>query len=632
LLVLPDVVYAQTGSPIVHLPGMGVSDIPFTVSIETPAQQPTDVTPYTFRVFDDKGQEVEATARTGLLIGAQPSPPETLLVSVAGVYTVQTQIGEEIVDRSLRVLPGWMTLLPPLLTIVVAVAFRQVLAALAAGGLLGALFIAGYNPFLAVLRWGDQLILGSLSSSWNASVLLVILVLGGLIGIIARNGSVYGVVEVVTGWAKTPRSGHLATWALGMIIFFEGFVSTLVVGNTMRPITDRLRISREKLSFIVDATSAPVASVALISGWIGFEVGLIGDALRSVQLDYNAYQIFLETIPYRFYPLLMMFFVVLIAVMQRDFGPMLPAERRARTTGKLLADGAAPLSGDADSQLKPVDGQVRHWIYAAIPLLTVMLVTFWGMWATGRDALVAGGADTATADLWTVFGKADGSRALLWGSLIGTLLAFVITVGLRQMRLTDCLNAWLAGAQSVFLAVVILVLAWALVAACEEMQTARYIVSVATGFLSPHLVPTLTFVIACLVSFATGTSWGTMALVTPLVVPLCVGVAQAAGITGGEAHTLLLGTIAGVLSGAVWGDHCSPISDTTIMSSMACGADHIDHVRTQMPYAMTVGMVGILLGDLPSAYGVNPWVSLLLGATALTLLVRFWGKSTATAP
>lgn len=617
---------AQAGIEL-SLPSVGVAGIPFGITARVPDAQATDLTPYTIRLFDPSGEEVLETVQTGALIGKSPETVEKFTASGSGLYWIQARIGEETIERSLRILPGWMTLLPALLTIVIAVSFRQVLPALAVGGLLGALFMADFNPFVAVLRWGDQLILGSLTSSWNASILLVILTLGGMIGIISQNGSVYGVVNLVTGWAKTPRSGQLATWALGLIIFFEGFVSTLVVGSTMRPITDRLRISREKLSFIVDATSAPVASIALISGWIGFEVGLIGDALRSVNLDYNPYQIFLATIPYRFYPVLMIVFVGMVAVMQRDFGPMLQAERRARTTGKVIADGATPMGGSTnDSQ--PLGGiQVRHWLFALLPLVVVMGVTLWGMWATGRDAILLSGGASGSVDLSTAFGKADGSRALLWGSFVGTLVAVTLTVGLRHMRLSACLDAFVEGARSVFLAVIILVLAWALVEACKEIHTAEYIVSVATGFLSPHLIPALTFLIACLVSFATGTSWGTMALLTPLVVPLAVGVTGNAGITGDEAYILLLGTIAGVLSGSVWGDHCSPISDTTIMSSLSCGSDHVDHVRTQMPYAMVVALVGIVVGDLLCAYGFSPWIGLILGAGILYAVLRFIGKS-----
>lgn len=628
-LLLTSSALAQSGIEL-SIPSVGVAGIPFELTASVPAAQATDLTPYTIRLFDPSGQEVLETVQTGALIGKSPVTLEKLTASGSGLYWIQARIGEEMIERPLRVLPGWMTLLPALITIVIAISFRQVLPALAVGGLLGALLITDFNPFVAVLRWGDKLILGSLTSSWNASILLVILTLGGMIGIISRNGSVYGVVNLVTGWAKTPRSGQLATWALGLIIFFEGFVSTLVVGSTMRPITDRLRISREKLSFIVDATSAPVASIALISGWIGFEVGLIGDALRSVHLDYNPYQIFLATIPYRFYPVLMIVFVGMIAAMQRDFGPMLQAERRARTTGKVIADGAKPLGGStSDSQ--PLDGiQVRHWLFALIPLVVVMGITLWGMWATGRDAILAGGGAIGSVDLSTAFGKADGSRALLWGSFVGTLIAVALTVGLRHMRLSACLDAFVEGARSVFLAVIILVLAWALVAACTEIHTAEYIVSVATGFLSPHLIPALTFVIACLISFATGTSWGTMALLTPLVVPLAVGVTGNAGIVGNEAYLILLGTIAGVLSGAVWGDHCSPISDTTIMSSLSSGSDHVDHVRTQMPYAITVALVGIVAGDLPCAFGLNPWIGVILGSAILYAVLRFVGKSTET--
>ena len=621
-------VIAQSSTVTLTKPAISVSNIGFSVTIQSSGQAPTSIIPFTLRLFDMDNQLIVESTRSGALIGDREISVDGLKFPSSGTFRMLlTTEGNPDLLETIRVLPGWMTILPPLFAIVIAIVFRQVLIALAAGGIMGAFLLTGFDPFTALLRWGDHLILDSLSSRWNGSVVLVILILGGLIGLITRNGSVYGVVDSFTSWARTPRSGQIATWLFGLVIFFEGFVNTLVVGNTMRPVTDKLKISREKLSFIVDATAAPVASIALISGWIGFEVGLIGDALAGVNLDYNPYQTFLETIPYRFYPILMLFFVVLIAFMNRDFGPMLRAECRARSTGQVLSDHAKPLSGEEDQALQPTNGQRRHWFFAFFPLFVVIGVTFWGMWATGRQAILAGHGDPELATLWTIFGKGDGSQALLWGAIIGTLSALLITIGGRLLSLPDALDACVIGAKSVFLAVIILIMAWALVGACRELQTANYIVSMTSGLLSPYLVPALTFIIAALVSFATGTSWGTMALIMPLVVPLSVGLSADAGITGDSAYTLLLATISGVLSGAVLGDHCSPISDTTIMSSMATGADHIDHVRTQAPYALLVGFVGIVVGDLPVAYGFSPWISLILGAGILIAVLFFFGKS-----
>lgn len=607
------------------LPDVAVSDIAFSLTVEKSAT--SGPVQGSLTVTTETSISTNIITRSVALDGVSSLQIEGLVLPASGSYIVKFDTETGSVTQPLRVLPGVYTVLPPLIAIAFALIFRQVLLALAAGGFLGALLLSGYNPFIAILRHADQLVLESVTSRWNASVLLVIIILGGMIGVITRNGSVYGVVNLVTGWARTPRSGQIATMAMGLVIFFEGFVNTLVVGNTMRPVTDRLRISREKLSFIVDATAAPVASIALISGWIGFEVGLIGDALQSVDLTFNPYVTFIETIPYRFYPILMLFFVFFIAYQKRDFGPMYQAELRSRTTGKLLADDAVSLGGD-ENALRPIGDRVTHWGYAFLPLLVVIGVTFWGMWSTGVSAISDTGGDVQAASLWSIFGQGNGSVALLWGSVCGAIAAVAATVGFRLLSVSDCIGSWIEGVKSVLLAVVILILAWALVAACKELRTADYIVALTTGSLSPEMLPALTFIVSALVSFATGTSWGTMALMMPLVVPLSVGLSTGEVTPGSDAYVNLLATISGVLSGAVWGDHCSPISDTTIMSSMASGADHVDHVSTQAPYALVVGIVSIVLGDLPAAYGLSPWISLVAGAAALFLIIRIVGRPT----
>ena len=227
-----------------------------------------------------------------------------------------------------------------------------------------------------------------------------------------------------------------------------------------------------------------------------------------------------------------------------------------------------------------------------------------------------------------VVGNANSYHALLWASLSGVTAALVLTLGQRLLTLRQAMEGLVEGFKAMLMALAVLVLAWSIGAICSELQTAAYVVGLAEGLLSPHWVPVLVFVISAIVAFATGTSWGTLAIMTPLVIPIIHGLSTAAGYAPGEGiyMTLLLGTIASVLTGAVWGDHCSPISDTTILSSMASGSDHIAHVRTQVPYALAAGFVAMALGDVPAAYGFPPFLSLVVGAAVLIGALRLFGR------
>jgi Na+/H+ antiporter NhaC len=512
---------------------------------------------------------------------------------------------------------SWISVLPPVLAIGLAVAFRQVIVALLAGVWLGAFFLAGYNPVIGLLRAVDTYALGALADRDHASVVIFTLMLGGMVGVVARSGGGAGLADGVTRFATSSRRGQTSTWLLGLAIFFDDFANTLLVGPTMRPITDRLRVSREKLAFIVDATAAPVASIAVISSWIGMEIGLIADQYRTLGIEGDAYIVFIRTIPYRFYPILMLVFGFLIATTRRDFGPMLKAERRALLFGKLIADGAKPAASFEDACLAPIEGKPRRWINAAVPILTTIVVIVLGMYLYGRAACQSSGLEPS---LKNVFAQADSYKALLWAGLIGGMTAIFMSMAQRICTLREAMQAWLQGVKSMVLAMVILVLAWSLGAVCKDLKTADFIIQAIGGWLSPALLPALVFVISALVSFATGSSWGTMGILFPLVVPLAHKMAP-----GQEA--VMLGTISSILAGSVWGDHCSPISDTTIMSSMASSCDHIDHVRTQIPYALVVGGTCLLFGDLACGLGLyNAWVGLLIGAGLLTGTVFLLGK------
>ena len=398
-----------------------------------------------------------------------------------------------------------------------------------------------------------------------------------------------------------------------MIIFFDDYANTLIVGNTMRPYSDKLRISREKLSYIVDSTSAPIASIAIISTWIGFEMGLISDAFAKLGIERNIYITFLQSIPYRSYCILALVVVPMIAWLKRDFGPMYKAEIRARTTGKLSRDGAKPLVDDIQtgSEIE----MSSHW-NALIPIGFVILVTAFGLYYHGYRT-------TGPAPIYKIIAEADSFAVLMWAAFTGAILSVILSTFNSKLSFGKTMDAFVDGVKSMMMAMIILILAWSLGKVCEDLGTAGYVAGITEGILAPWLLPALTFVISAFISFATGTSWGTMAILVPIIIPV------AAGIIGPELDAnwnIMLATIGSVLAGSIFGDHCSPISDTTIMSSMTTGADHIDHVRTQMPYALVIAGVSILFGDILSGLGVNPFISLAIGVGVLYVIFRFAGK------
>jgi Na+/H+ antiporter NhaC len=516
------------------------------------------------------------------------------------------------------------SLLPPLIAIVLALLLRQVIISLFAAVFLGALIAGGYNPFTALLRTVDQYLVQSLASPDHASIIIFTLLLGGMTGIISRAGGAGGVVRVLGRLARTARSCQLAVWAMGLVIFFDDYANSLLVGSSMRPLSDRLKVSREKLAYIVDSTSAPVASVAVFSTWIGAEVGLIRDAFVAAGHQGDAYIALLKSIPYRFYPLLTLAFGFMVAVSGRDFSSMWLAERRARSGGGLLRPGATPLWDMGSDELSPLENRPQRWVTAVVPVLAVLVTAFAGLYLDGSRSLLREGVTAHS--FGAAIGAADSYRVLLWASLVGCLSAALMAFGQRILNLVETMEAMLSGARAMLTALVVLLLAWSLGQVCSDLGTADYILSLAGEAIDPRFLPALIFVIAGAVSFATGTSWGTMSILIPLAIPLAIKMSFAAGLSPEVSETILLGAISSVLAGSVFGDHCSPISDTTILSSMAASSDHIDHVRTQLPYALVVGATALVVGDIPSAFGLPPLVSLLAGVAVLALLIRVVGR------
>ncbi|MFH1756350.1 MAG: Na+/H+ antiporter NhaC family protein [Candidatus Latescibacterota bacterium] len=594
-----------------------INGIPFEIDLHHLSGEKS---PYTLSIA--KGGQVVFTHA-----GTLPQTISGVKISGSGQYFIEVTAGETTVLRTVRSLPGVVTILPPLVAILVALIFRQVIIALFVGVWLGGFFINDFQPIRSFFYVVDHYTVNSLAGEGGGdhiSIAIFTLLLGGMVGIFSRMGGTQGIVDKISLIATSPRRGQLASWLMGIAIFFDDYTNTLIVGNTMRPLTDKLKISREKLSYIVDSTAAPIAAIGIISSWIGFEISLIKDAFDALQIDRNPFTTFIASIPYSFYPIFTLFFGLLIAATRRDFGPMLAAETRARREGKVLSETAIPIS-NIDKDIKAAPGVPARWFNAAIPVGIVVAGTVVGLIITGRNSLLESGASS-----WTLMEALRASNsfvALLWSSLSGCVIALLLALVQRLLSLTEAMSAWVAGVKSMIMAFIILVLAWSIGSVCTDLHTADYLVSKVSSFLSPHMLPTLIFITAAIVSFATGTSWATMTILTPITIPLVFQVIQQNAVAAPFGDSILLSSIAAILGGSVFGDHCSPISDTTIMSSMACAADHIDHVRTQLPYALTVALACILFGYLPISFHAPPLAAILIGCGGILGIVLLFGKN-----
>lgn len=526
---------------------------------------------------------------------------------------------------------GFWSLIPPLVAIILAFKTKQVLPSLFAAVFVGATIIAGGNIFVGFSETVTVYIRGSVASDWNAGIIVFDMGLGGMIGIISASGGAKAIAEWLAKKARTAKSGMVATWAMGLLIFFDDYSNTLLVGTTMRPLTDKLRISREKLAFLTDSTAAPVASMALISTWIAYELGLLRDAFAAIGVEANAYSIFVQSIPFRFYSLIMVGFVLMIAFTGRDYGPMLKAERRARKEGKLVADGSTPLQSKELTEMVIKDDIPLRAINAVVPVITVIVMVVVGLFITGRSS-VLGGDDAAMINmvktspfagetLRNVIGSGNAPVAMMWAAFLGTVVAFAMVLIQKILTFEEAMKAWTDGAKALIMAVFVLVMAWSIGSMCKDLGTANYLVGILAGRIGANVIPLVVFLLGCLIAFSTGTSWGTTAILMPIAVPLVFE------LSGGDTGTILFATIGAVFTGAVFGDHCSPISDTTIMSSMSAASDHIDHVKTQIPYALTVAVIAVVVGYLPAAlFGVNPMISLVIGYALCFLIIRYYGK------
>lgn len=558
--------------------------------------------------------------------------------------------GEEAreLSKNKRRLGTWVSVLPPLIAVLFALFFKRLILALFGAVWLGAAIQAGFMPHTATWDAIVKYMLGSTFDGFNLHVIGFTLSLVGMVHVILRMGGMAGLLDKLRVLATSRRASKLTTALMGGAIFFDDYANTIVVGTTMRPMTDARKISREKLAYLVDSTSAPIAGVAIISTWIGYEVGLFDELSRQLSMGMSGYEIFFSILAMRFYCLLTLVFVLLNAVLERDFGPMLTAERRASSGGGALRPGSKPLTQvGAAEHISPPEGTPSRWFNAVIPvsvvILSVMLGMYWSGWASGDASLPGLGALMTGEAEWSqwsnlgaalsqmgsweawrdAFSNADNAKVLFYGAIMGSVVAILLAVTQRLLNLKDASIAWARAIPGMWMAVAILVLAWSIRAVCDDLGTSVYLVGAVQDLITPTLLPIITFVLAAIIAFATGTSWGTMGILIPALIPL------AHHMTQGQAHgeVILMLCFAAVLDGAIFGDHCSPISDTTVMSSIASACDHIDHVRTQAPYAITTMLAASTCGYLGVAYGLPVWGALVLGVVSLAAVLFLIGRA-----
>ncbi len=579
---------------------------------------------------------------------------------------------------------GLLSLAPPVVAIGLAIVTRRAALSLVVGIYFGALVTGGGNPLAALYDTLEVQLWPTLTDPGKLRVFVFTLLMGAMIGVVCRSGGMRGLIQLIAPLANSRRSGQMTTWFLGLLIFFDDYANTILLGNTLRPLCERLRISREKLAYLVDSTAAPVAGLALVSTWVAVEIDYLRDGLEMLPARHSlkAFDLFIASIPYRFYVLMALLFVPLVALLGRDFGPMLTAERRG------LRD-PHPYGEDAEAQLEESamveTDQSARWYNGVLPIAVTLGVVMVLLIVTGRQALAAAGMEP-DAPLRDVLGSAASSLSLFYGSLAGLGVAALLARLQGLLTARQITEAAGQGARVVLPAIVILWCASSLSRMTSNksvageptrtpyqfkdhrLYTGDYLAELivpnggsqasanwedqqATSRNQPggpaivatmprtitegsagsaripiELLPTVVFLLAAVVSFCTGTSYGTMGILLPMVLSLTYTMLASGGQAVTPGDPILLACVGGVLAGAIFGDHCSPISDTTILSSQACACNHMAHVVTQMPYALTVATVAVLFGTLPLGWGVSVWILLPVQAVVLVLFLRVVGS------
>lgn len=554
-----------------------------------------------------------------------------VLALVAASFTLLEGYGEAIASARLQGLSperatgltlGFISLFPIVLTVALAFITREVVFSLLAGLFCAYVILEGvfgsggfFSSLVSILIAVSENLLKTATDSFRAAIIILCLCIGGMVEVINASGGFAALGRRITGNIATPKRAALTAQLLGMCLFFDDYANSLITGPVMRRITDDNGVSREKLAYIVDSTAAPIAGIAVISSWIAAELSAIESGFEVTGMEGSAYAHFLASIPFCFYNFAAVTIVFSTTLFGMEYGPMLHAERRARK-GEPLKPGSACVETETGAVLEA--GSVWSVL---LPVLTLIAYAFVGFYVSGVRAAAQAGLETLSIS--DAFANADTVSVLMRAAILSSIVAIFTGCVTGRITISSGFVAWLRGMSGIMLTAAILLLAWGLSAAVGELGSAYYLVELVTLNLSYRLLPMIIFVVCCVISFGTG-SFGCLMIVMPIAVPIAFSAVKVFAVPYSE--RLISACIAAVLSGSIFGDHCSPVTDTTILSAMGAGCDGLDHVKTQLPYALTAAAAVSLLGYLPAGFGLPPAISLALSAAAGVLAVRLLGR------
>jgi len=459
---------------------------------------------------------------------------------------------------------GWLSVLPPVLAIVLAIKTKQVYISLFFGIWLGWVILSNGNPISGLVRALDSCV-DVFKDPDNTKVIMFSALVGALIAFTQYSGGMEGFVNWIVGrgLVRGRKQAGLLAWLVGMVIFVESSICVLIAGAVSRPIFDRLRISREKLAYICDSTSAPKCILIPLNAWGAFIIALLAE-----QDMENPVRVLLSSMPFNFYAIFAILLVLAVVLFEKDIGPMRKAEKRVREEGKLLRDGAEPLMSIEIVSIQTKEGIPPRAINMILPILAMVIMMPVGLLITGDGNMMNG----------------SGSTSVFWAVLAGIGLGGISYLIQRIMNLREIVDLMMKGIGGLMPLAILMVFAFAIKETFQQLGTGIYVATVVKATLPSQIIPALLFLVSSFIAFSTGTSWGTFAIMVPIGIPMISMMGLHPGVIVGA-----------VLGGGVFGDHCSPISDTTIIASMASATDHIDHVRTQLPYAFVAGGIAIVL-------------------------------------
>ena len=520
---------------------------------------------------------------------------------------------------------GWLSIIPPLVAIILALLTKEVLGSLIIGIFSGYFIFVNFappeiaegltstNPILGPFVEMVNSVIVNAGDSWNMAILLFLAILGGLVAVVTVAGGSWAYGEWAAKKVKSRAGAQISTFILGCIIFIDDYFNSLTVGTVMRPVTDRFQISRAKLAYILDSTAAPVTILVPISSWVAYIISVMEPSLIEEGFALNGLSGFISTIPFNIYAWLSLIMVVVISLTNLEFGPMARFEARAIRTGELQEDREATPPGDDFSNLKVSRKGTPLDLIA--PIIGLIIFTLIAMLYTG------GYFASEEVSMWQAFGDTDAATSLVYGGIGALLLSLVLFVPRRLMTYSQFMNAFTQGVKSMVPAFSILILAWTFGSVLRDggLQTGTFVANLVGTTIPAWLLPGIIFIASGFIAFATGTSWGTFAIMLPIAIPICANV-----------DPEMIGVMmAAVLAGAVFGDHCSPISDTTILSATGAACHHIDHVATQMPYATLVAVIsfiGFIVAGLTGSFIISLVISLALLGVALKILHGYYAS------